>query len=266
MTVNHPGYAILAGRLAVSNLHKHTKKQFSATMSDLYHHTNPETKKLASLISEETYRCVMQHAVELDSAIVYERDFTYNFFGFKTLERSYLLRANDKVLERPQQMLMRVAVGIYQNDIERVIETYNLLSLRHFTFATPTLFSAGTTHAQLASCFLVDMKEDSVPGIYETLKDCAVISKNIGGIGLNIHKIRATGSYITGSGSSNGIVPMLRVFNNAARHVNQGGNKRPGSTAIYLEPWGTCTEKSTISPNSICFNVVVPFTPEILGL
>ena len=238
MTVTHPDYAILAARIAVSNLHKQTKKQFSSVVSDLYHYTNPKNNKLSPMISPETYEIVMRHAEELNSAIVYDRDFNYQYFGFKTLERSYLLRINEKVAERPQHMIMRVAVGIHGDDLEKVFETYNLMSQKCFTHASPTLFSAGTPQPQLASCFLIDMKEDSIDGIYDTLKTCALISKNAGGIGLNIHRIRATGSYIAGTnGSSNGIVPMLRVFNNTARYVDQGGNKRPGAFAIYLEPW-----------------------------
>ncbi|KAK6007929.1 hypothetical protein QM012_004743 [Aureobasidium pullulans] len=238
MTTTHPDYAVLAARIAVSNLHKQTKKQFSAVISDLYHYVNPKTKKRAPMISEETYKTVMDHADELNSAIVYDRDFNYQYFGFKTLERSYLLRLEGKVAERPQQMIMRVAVGIHGEDIEAAIETYNLMSLKYFTHASPTLFSAGTPQPQLASCFLIDMKDDSIDGIYDTLKTCAMISKNAGGIGLNAHCIRATGSYIAGTnGTSNGLVPMLRVFNNTARYVDQGGNKRPGAFAVYLEPW-----------------------------
>lgn len=238
MTVTHPDYAILAARIAVSNLHKQTKKQFSAVVQDLYDYVNPKTRKAASMISEETYQTVMKNAEELNSAIVYDRDFNYQYFGFKTLERSYLLRIDGKVAERPQHMIMRVAVGIHGNDIEAAIETYNYMSNKYFTHASPTLFSAGTPQAQLASCFLIDMKDDSIEGIYDTLKTCAMISKNAGGIGLNTHRIRATGSYIGGTnGTSNGLVPMLRVYNNTARYVDQGGNKRPGAFAIYLEPW-----------------------------
>lgn len=238
MTVTHPDYAILAARIAVSNLHKQTKKQFSLVMSDLYHYVNPINNTPAPMVSKEIYEIVMKHADELNSAIVYDRDFNYNFFGFKTLERSYLLRINGKVAERPQHLLMRVAVGIHGENIDKAIETYHLMSQKYFTHASPTLFNAGTPQPQLASCFLVDMKEDSIEGIYDTLKTCAMISKTAGGIGLNIHRIRATGSYIGGTnGSSNGIVPMLRVYNNTARYVDQGGNKRPGAFAIYLEPW-----------------------------
>ena len=190
------------------------------------------------MISKETYDAVMKHAEELNSAIVYDRDFNYQYFGFKTLERSYLLRINGKVAERPQQMIMRVAVGIHGEDIESAIETYNLMSNKYFTHASPTLFNAGTPRPQLSSCFLIDMKEDSIEGIYDTLKTCAMISKSAGGIGLNIHRIRATGSYIGGTnGTSNGLIPMLRVYDATARYVDQGGNKRPGAFAIYLEPW-----------------------------
>ncbi|KAF2155692.1 ribonucleoside-diphosphate reductase-like protein subunit large [Myriangium duriaei CBS 260.36] len=238
MTTTHPDYAILAARIAVSNLHKQTKKQFSAVISDLYHYVNPKNNKAAPMISKETYDTVMKHSDELNSAIVYDRDFNYQYFGFKTLERSYLLRIDGKVAERPQQMIMRVAVGIHGEDIEAAVETYNYMSNKYFTHASPTLFSAGTPNPQLASCFLIDMKEDSIDGIYDTLKTCAMISKNAGGIGLNVHRIRATGSYIGGTnGTSNGLVPMLRVFNNTARYVDQGGNKRPGAFAIYVEPW-----------------------------
>jgi ribonucleoside-diphosphate reductase subunit M1 len=238
MTVTHPDYAILAARIAVSNLHKQTKKQFSSVISDLYHYVNPRNSRASPMIAKGTYECVMKHADELNSAIVYDRDFNYQYFGFKTLERSYLLRLNGKVAERPQHMIMRVAVGIHGDDIEKAIETYNLMSNKYFTHASPTLFNAGTPQAQLSSCFLVDMKEDSIEGIYDTLKTCAMISKTAGGIGLNIHRIRATGAYIAGTnGNSNGIVPMLRVFNNTARYVDQGGNKRPGAFAIYVEPW-----------------------------
>ncbi|RKF57597.1 Ribonucleoside-diphosphate reductase large chain [Golovinomyces cichoracearum] len=238
MTVTHPDYAILAARIAVSNLHKQTKKVFSHVISDLYHYVNPKNGKSSPMISKSIYEIVMKHEAELNSAIVYDRDFNYQYFGFKTLERSYLLRLNGNIVERPQQMIMRVAVGIHGEDIESAIETYDLMSNKYFTHASPTLFAAGTPQAQLSSCFLVDMKEDSIDGIYDTLKTCAMISRHAGGIGLNIHRIRATGTYIAGTnGNSNGIIPMLRVFNNTARYVDQGGNKRPGAFAIYLEPW-----------------------------
>ena len=237
-TTTHPDYAVLAARIAISNLHKETKKGFSQVIQDLHDYVNPKTGKHSSMISEETFHTVMKHRDVLDSAIIYDRDFHYNFFGFKTLERSYLLRINGKVAERPQHMLMRVAVGIHGEDIESAIETYNYMSEKAFTHASPTLFNAGTPNPQMSSCFLVSMKDDSIEGIYDTLKTCAMISKTAGGIGLNIHNIRATGSDIAGTnGVSNGIVPMLRVFNNTARYVDQGGNKRPGAFAIYLEPW-----------------------------
>lgn len=238
MTTIHPDYAILAARIAVSNLHKQTTKQFSQVAKELFEYINPKTGKHAPMISEETFEIITKNADELNSAIVYDRDFNYNYFGFKTLERSYLLRVNGKVAERPQHLLMRVAVGIHGSDIERVIETYNLMSQRYFTHGSPTLFNAGTPSPQMSSCFLVAMKDDSIDGIYDTLKTCALISKSAGGIGLHIHNIRATGSYIAGTnGTSNGIIPMVRVFNNTARYVDQGGNKRPGAFALYLEPW-----------------------------
>ncbi|GAA5982545.1 hypothetical protein JCM10908_006694 [Rhodotorula pacifica] len=238
MTTRHPDYAILAARIAISNLHKETKKTFSHVINDLYTYINPKNGRPSSMISKETYDVIVANADELNSAVIYDRDFSYNYFGFKTLERSYLLRIDGKVAERPQHMLMRVAVGIHGSDIKRAIETYNLMSERYFTHASPTLFNAGTPHPQLSSCFLVTMQDDSIEGIYDTLKTCALISKTAGGIGLSIHNIRATGSYIAGTnGYSNGIVPMLRVFNNTARYVDQGGNKRPGAFAIYLEPW-----------------------------
>ncbi|KAF8704496.1 hypothetical protein AX14_013943 [Amanita brunnescens Koide BX004] len=238
LTTKHPDYAVLAARIAISNLHKETKKSFSQVITDLYKYVNPKNGRPASMISQEIYDVVMANAQVLDSVIVYGRDFNYNFFGFKTLERSYLLRINGRVAERPQHMIMRVAVGIHGNDIERVTETYNLMSERYFTHASPTLFNAGTPSPQLSSCFLVCMKEDSIEGIYDTLKNCAMISKTAGGIGLSIHCIRATGSYIAGTnGYSNGIVPMLRAYDATARYVDQGGNKRPGAFAIYLEPW-----------------------------
>jgi ribonucleoside-diphosphate reductase subunit M1 len=238
MTVTHPEYAILAARIAVSNLHKQTKKQFSVVVQDLYSYVNPKNGKSQPMISQSVYDIVMKNADDLNSAIVYDRDFNYQFFGFKTLERSYLLRINDKVAERPQHMLMRVAVGIHGEDIDKAIETYNYMSSKYFTHASPTLFNAGTPQPQMSSCFLIDMKEDSIEGIYDTLKTCAMISKTAGGIGLNVHRIRATGAYIGGTnGTSNGLIPMLRVYNNTARYVDQGGNKRPGAFAIYLEPW-----------------------------
>jgi len=238
MTVTHPDYAQLAARIAVSNLHKNTKKSFSETMKDLYEYVNPRTGLKAPLISDEVYEVIEKHAEELDSHIIYNRDFNYDYFGFKTLERSYLLRLNGKIAERPQHMLMRVSVGIHLNDIKNALETYELMSKKYFTHATPTLFNAGTPKPQMSSCFLLTMKDDSIDGIYDTLKQTAKISQSAGGIGLSIHNVRATGSYIRGTnGTSNGIVPMLRVFNDTARYVDQGGGKRKGSFAVYVEPW-----------------------------
>ncbi|RAR49831.1 ribonucleoside-diphosphate reductase subunit alpha [Flavobacterium lacus] len=238
MTIAHPDYAQLAARIAVSNLHKNTKKSFSETMSDMYHYVNPRTGQKSPLLSDEVYETIMANAEELDSMIIYNRDFNYDYFGFKTLERSYLLKINGKIVERPQHMLMRVSVGIHLNDIEAVKETYELMSKKFFTHATPTLFNAGTPKPQMSSCFLLTMKDDSIDGIYDTLKQTAKISQSAGGIGLSIHNVRATGSYIRGTnGTSNGIVPMLRVFNDTARYVDQGGGKRKGSFAIYLETW-----------------------------
>ncbi|MFN6176135.1 MAG: ribonucleoside-diphosphate reductase subunit alpha [Flavobacteriales bacterium] len=238
MTVKHPDYAQLASRIAVSNLHKSTKKSFSETMRDLYNYMDPKTGERASLIAEDVMDIISKNADVLDSAIIYDRDFSYDFFGFKTLERSYLLRMHGKVMERPQHMLMRVAVGIHKNDLEHAIRTYNDLSEGWYTHATPTLFNAGTPKPQMSSCFLLQLKDDSISGIYDTLKQCAQISQSAGGIGLSVHNLRAKGSYIKGTnGTSNGIVPMLRVFNDTARYVDQGGGKRKGSFAIYLEPW-----------------------------
>jgi len=238
MTTKHPDYAILAARIAVSNLHKETKKRFSDVVTDLYNMKHEANGKPTPMISEEHYKIIQDNRDKLDAAIVYDRDFQYQYFGFKTLERSYLLKINGKCVERPQQMLMRVSVGIYGSDIDSAIETYDLLSQRLFTHASPTLFNAATPRPQLSSCFLLTMSSDSIEGIYDTLKQCALISKSAGGIGLNVHCIRASGSYIAGTnGNSNGLVPMLRVFNNTARYVDQGGNKRPGAFAIYLEPW-----------------------------
>jgi ribonucleoside-diphosphate reductase alpha chain len=237
-TTKHPDYALLASRLAISNLHKGTKKSFSETITDLYEYIDPKTQTSASLIADDVYEIVTKNAEQLDSAIIFDRDFGYDFFGFKTLERSYLLKINGKIVERPQHMLMRVSVGIHKDDIEGAINTYNLMSERWFTHATPTLFNAGTPKPQMSSCFLLTMKDDSIDGIYDTLKQCAKISQSAGGIGLAIHNVRATGSYIKGTnGTSNGIIPMLRVFNDTARYVDQGGGKRKGSFAIYLEPW-----------------------------
>ena len=237
-TITHPDYALLASRIAVSNLHKNTKKSFSDVVKDLYEYIDPKTDKKAPLISDEVYDIIIKNADILDSTIIYDRDFRYDFFGFKTLERSYLLKLKGEVAERPQQMLMRVAVGIHKDNLDDAIETYNYMSEGWFTHATPTLFNSGTPKPQMSSCFLLTNKEDSIPGIYDTLKQCAQISQSAGGIGLSIHDIRATGSYIKGTnGTSNGIVPMLRVFNDTARYVDQGGGKRKGSFAIYIEPW-----------------------------
>ncbi|MFA6058351.1 MAG: ribonucleoside-diphosphate reductase subunit alpha [Taibaiella sp.] len=237
-TTQHPDFAVLAARIAVSNLHKNTEKSFSAVADILYHYIDPKTQEKAPLYSDEVYEIVKANADRIDSAIIYERDYHFDYFGFKTLERSYLLRTEGKITERPQHMFMRVAIGIHKNDIDAAIETYNLMSEKWFVHATPTLFNAGTPKAQMSSCFLLSMKEDSIDGIFETLKRCAVISQSAGGIGLNIHNIRATGSYIKGTnGVSNGIIPMLRVFNDTARYVDQGGGKRKGAFAIYLETW-----------------------------
>ena len=238
MTTTHPDYAILAARIAISNLHKETSKSFSNTMKRLYTYVDPKTGENASLISKEVYESVRKYAAQLDSSIIYDRDYNYDYFGFKTLEKSYLLKLDGKIVERPQHMLMRVAIGIHYNDIDAALETYTLLSEKWFTHATPTLFNAGTPKPQLSSCFLLTMKDDSIDGIYDTLKQCAKISQSAGGIGLSIHSIRATGSYIKGTnGTSNGIIPMLRVFNDTARYVDQGGGKRKGAFAVYLEPW-----------------------------
>ena len=238
LTTKHPDFATLAARIAVSNLHKTTSKSFSSTMKRLYTYVNPKTGENASLLSKEVYGVINKNAALLDSSIIYDRDFSYDYFGFKTLEKSYLLRLDGKVVERPQHMLMRVAIGIHMDDLDSVLETYNLLSEKWFTHATPTLFNAGTPKPQLSSCFLLTMKEDSIDGIYDTLKQCAKISQSAGGIGLSIHNVRATGSYIKGTnGVSNGIIPMLRNFDMTARYVDQGGGKRKGSFAIYLEPW-----------------------------
>lgn len=237
-TIEHPDYALLASRISVSNLHKNTKKTFSEAMEDLYTYIDPKTGQNASLLADDVYNVIMENKDVLDSSIIYDRDFRYDYFGFKTLERSYLLRLKGEIAERPQHMLMRVSVGIHKSDIKAAIKTYNLMSEGWFTHATPTLFNAGTPKPQMSSCFLLTMKEDSITGIYDTLSQTAKISQSAGGIGLAIHDIRAKGSYIKGTnGTSNGIVPMLRVFNDTARYVDQGGGKRKGSFAMYLEPW-----------------------------
>ena len=238
MTIKHPDYANLAARIAVSNLHKSTKKSFSETVQGLYEYINPETGKPAPLIADDVFEIISKNSEFLDSQLIYDRDFSYDYFGFKTLERSYLLRMHGKIVERPQHMLMRVSIGIHKDDLESAIETYELMSKKYMTHATPTLFNAGTPKPQMSSCFLLTMKDDSIDGIYDTLKQTAKISQSAGGIGLSIHNIRGTGSYIGGTnGTSNGIVPMLRVYNDTARYVDQGGGKRKGSFAIYVEPW-----------------------------
>ena len=237
-SIDHPDYALLASRIAVSNLHKETKKTFSEVMHDLYTYIDPKTNLPAALLADDVYQIVMDNKELLDSSIIYDRDFRYDYFGFKTLTRSYLMKLNGRIAERPQQMLMRVALGIHKRDVAAALVTYNLMSEGWFTHATPTLFNAGTPKPQMSTCFILTMKEDSIEGIYDTLKSCAQISQSAGGIGLAIHNIRATGSYIKGTnGTSNGIVPMLRVFNDTARYVDQGGGKRKGSFAMYIEPW-----------------------------
>lgn len=238
LTITHPDYAILASRIAVSNLHKNTTKSFSKTMRALYDYIDPKTGKHMPLLADDIIEIIEENAELLDSTIIYDRDFGFDYFGFKTLEKSYLLKLNGKIAERPQHMYMRVAVGIHKNDIESAIKTYHMMSEKWFTHATPTLFNAGTPKPQMSSCFLLTMKDDSIDGIYDTLKQTAKISQSAGGIGLAIHNIRATGSYIGGTnGTSNGIIPMLRVYNDTARYVDQGGGKRKGAFAIYLEPW-----------------------------
>jgi len=238
MAARHPDYAILAARIAVSNLHKNTEKSFSRTMEMLYGYIDPKTGSNAGLISDETIGVIRKHSDRLDSAIIYDRDYSFDYFGFKTLEKSYLLRMDGEVVERPQHMLMRASVGIHGDNIESAIETYHLMSEKWFIHATPTLFNSGTPKPQLSSCFLLSTTEDSIPGIFETLSRCAKISQSAGGIGVSIHNVRAKGSYIKGTGgTSNGVIPMLKVFNDTARYVDQGGGKRKGAFAIYLEPW-----------------------------
>lgn len=237
-STQHPDFSKLAARIAVSNLHKNTNKLFSDNIELFYRNVHEKNGSPAPLIADDVYEIVMKHKDELNSAIIHDRDFEYDYFGVKTLERSYLFRVNGKVCERPQQMILRVAVGIHKSDIRAALETYEYMSLKYFTHATPTLFNSGTPRPQLSSCFLLSMQDDSIEGIYDTLKQCACISKWAGGIGLSMHNIRATNSYIRGTnGSSNGLVPMLRVFNDTARYVDQGGGKRKGSFAVYLEPW-----------------------------
>ena len=234
----HPDYSILASRIAISALRKQTKKSFVETITALKNYVNKKTGQEAGLISDEVYQVVMKHGKKLEQAIIHDRDFDFDYFGFKTLERSYLLKIDGKIAETPQHMYMRVAVGIWRDNIDMAIKTYEQMSKGLFTHATPTLFNAGTVRPQLSSCFLIDINDDSIPGIYKTLSDCAKISQSAGGIGVSIHKIRAKGAYIRGTnGESNGIIPMLRVFNDTARYVDQGGGKRKGAIAIYLEPW-----------------------------
>jgi len=238
LTPTHPDYSLLAARICVTSLHKKTPKLFSQVIESLYHYVDPKTGLKAPLISEDVYEIVKNNSKEIDSTIIYDRDLDYDYFGFKTLEKSYLLKLNGQVAERPQHMIMRVAIGIHKNDLESAFKTYDLMSQGFFTHATPTLFNAGTPRPQLSSCFLLTMSDDSIQGIYKTLSDVAQISKNAGGIGLSVHNIRATGSYIKGTnGTSNGLIPMLKVFNETARYVDQGGGRRKGSFAIYLEPW-----------------------------
>ena len=234
----HPDYSYLASRIAITSLYKHVPKEFTTVAKNLHEYVNPQTGEKAGMISDNTYNIIEKHGKELNAMIVHDRDFEFDFFGFKTLEKSYLLKIDGKVAETPQHLYMRVAVGIWGENLEMVQKTYEMMSQGLFTHATPTLFNAGTTRPQLSSCFLLDIDDDSIPGIYKTLSDCALISQSAGGIGINIHKIRAKGSYIKGTnGTSNGIIPMLRVFNETARYVDQGGGKRKGSIAVYLEPW-----------------------------
>eukprot|EP01083_Nonionella_stella_P280981 956070_1 len=238
MITTHPDYGTLAARIEISNLHQNTEKSFSRVIEKLYSNINTETNELSPMIDEKIYKIISKNSDTLNSVIIYDRDYNYDYFGIKTLMKSYLFRINNIIIERPQHLLMRVAIGIHQNDIKSAIQSYNLMSQKYFTHASPTLFNAGTPKPQLSSCFLLTMNEDSIEGIYDTLKQCAVISKHAGGIGISIHNIRGKGSYISGTnGYANGLIPMLRVFNNTARYVDQGGGKRKGSFAIYLEPW-----------------------------
>lgn len=238
MTTVHPDYSVLAARIGMSNLHRNTSDCFITTLEKLRNFVDPKTGEKTSLISEELYEAAISHQGRINKEMSYSRDFEYDYFGFKTLERSYLLKVNGEIVERPQHMLMRVALGVHGSDIDKALETYRLMSEKWFTHASPTLFNAGTKKAQMSSCFLLSMKEDSIEGIYSTLKQCALISQSAGGIGLSIHNVRAKGTFIKGTnGASNGIVPMLRVFNDTARYVDQGGGKRKGAFAIYIEPW-----------------------------
>lgn len=238
MATQHPDFAALAARITISRLHKNTRTSFSESMKMLYEHIDPNTAQHAPIIAQDVYELSQRHATEIDTILQYDRDFNFDYFGFKTLEHSYLLRINGQIIERPQHMYMRVALGIHGADLASAFKTYHLMSEGWFTHATPTLFNAGTPRPQMSSCFLLTIQDDSVEGIYNTLKQTALISKNAGGIGLSIHKIRAKGSAIAGTnGTSNGIVPMLRVFNDTARYIDQGGGKRKGAFAVYLEPW-----------------------------
>ena len=234
----HPDYSILASRIAISALRKQTKKSFVETIDLLRHYVNKKTGQSAGLIADDVYAVIQKHGKKLEQALIHDRDFDFDYFGFKTLERSYLLKIDGKIAETPQHMYMRVAVGIWKDNIDMAIKTYEMMSKGLYTHATPTLFNAGTNRPQMSSCFLIDINDDSIPGIYKTLSDCAKISQSAGGIGISIHKVRAKGAYIRGTnGESNGIIPMLRVFNDTARYVDQGGGKRKGAIAIYLEPW-----------------------------
>lgn len=238
MATQHPDFSMLAARISISNLQKMTTKSFSENVKRLHAHVHPKTGEAAPLIADDVFDIVMTNKERIDSTIIYDRDFVFDYFGFKTLERSYLLKIDGVTAERPQHMIMRVALGIHKEELEAAFETYNYMSQKYFTHATPTLFNSGMPRPQMSSCFLLTMKSDSIEGIYDTLKSCASISKYAGGIGLAMHNIRATGSYIRGSnGTSNGVIPMLRVFNETARYVDQGGGKRKGSFAMYLEPW-----------------------------
>ena len=238
LTPTHPDYSILASRICVTSLHKRTPKSFSSVIDQLYNYVDPKTGLKAPMIADDVYDIIMKNSKDIDSQVIADRDLDYDYFGFKTLEKSYLLKIDGLPAERPQQMLMRVAIGIHKEDLASAYKTYDLMSQGYFTHATPTLFNAGTRRPQLSSCFLVSMDGDSIQGIYKTLADVAQISKNAGGIGLHIHNVRGTGAYIRGTnGTSNGIIPMLKVFNETARYVDQGGGRRKGSFAIYLEPW-----------------------------